>query len=891
MNKICGNKYKWVMRKMTTAIANSDTSFNDKKFLSKQKIRANKSSYIYKEKISVRVTRFIKTAFLYSFIASAAALVIAIFGFFYFYSYYSSIVEKRIASGFWQNRAGIYAAPRTLLVNQKISKDESVDLLRRSGYVEQNSPDGIWNGSFTAGDDSIEIKTYNYLGIKAETANIKFSGNKIVSISNAGNSLEKYDIEPELLTGRSEAKRGINHALKYEEIPENLRNAILTAEDQRFFEHYGLDPKGIARAFYQNLANYEIRQGGSTITQQLVKNTFLTPERSFSRKFEEAFLSIALENRMSKQNIFALYCNEIYLGQYGSAGVHGVEQAARAFFDKDLKDINLTEAATIAAMIKNPNHFAPHKKETEAKTRREWIIAKMREAGKISPDQAQAALKKEIILAKLKRNDQIIAPYFVDAATKVLTTEFQRDPFNTNYNMRVYTTIDTQLQAIAEQSVAGHLDKLNKIYGKKGLNLQASLVALDPQTGQILAMVGGKDYRESQFNRATEAKRQPGSTFKPFVYAAALERGRTPMSVFSDRPTAFVYDNGKPYKPANYGGYYANDEITMKTALAKSSNVAAVEAAMDIGLSRVAGKAEEFGFENIQAYPSMALGTMEVTPLQLAAAYAVFANGGREVRPTFISKIVAGEDKVIYQSMPDENRVVSEKTAYMITDMLKAVVERGTARKAAGALGNNVVFAGKTGSSKDGWFVGYTPNLVTVAWIGVDENEDTNSTGGEIALPLWTEFMKSAIQIRPEFGGENFPMPKGLVTVEIDPETGMLADAYCPHRETVVVPSSASSNIKCLRHQPDLPETLVAENYNDFENEIIILPTNVSTENSSVDEPETRQKKIENIPLLETEKIPRKPKPAVSEPSKKNNRYEDTKTYLESYEIQTDGGV
>ena len=882
---------------MTSAIFNLDKTSGKNKFLKNEKRGAIKNRYVHTEKTSLRLKKILKSALFYSSIALAVAFIISAFGFIYFYSYYSSIVEKRIAAGFWHNRAGIYAAPRTLQKDQKISKESVVELLRRSGYIEKDSPDTVWNGSFTVNDASVEIKTNNYFGTKAETAIIKFSGNKIESISSGASNLENYEIEPEMLAGRSEAKRASNHVLKYEEIPENLRDAILTAEDQRFFEHHGLDLRGIARAIYQNIANYEIKQGGSTITQQLVKNTFLSPERSFRRKFEEAFLSIALENQMSKEDIFALYCNEIYLGQYGSAGVHGVEQAARAYFDKDLKDLNLTEAAAIAAMIKNPNHFAPHKKEAEAKLRRDWILTKMRETGKVSPEQAQTALKTEPALAKPKRDDQTIAPYFVDAATKVLTDEFRRDPFNTNYNMRVYTTIDTQLQTVAEQAVTNHLSKLDKIYRQKGLNLQASLVAIDPKTGHILAMVGGKDYRESQFNRATEARRQPGSTFKPFIYATALEHGRTPMSVFYDRATAFVYDNGKPYKPANYGGSYTNDKITMKTALAKSSNVVAVEAAMDIGLTKVARQAKVFGFENIEAYPSMALGTMEVTPLQLAAAYAVFANGGREVNPTFISKIISGEDNIVYQSMPGENQIISEKTAFMITDMLEAVVERGTARKANGALGKSVAFAGKTGSSKDGWFVGYTPNLVTVAWVGFDENEDIGSTGGEIALPLWTDFMKAAVRIRPEFGGESFPMPKGLVTVDIDPETGMLASAYCPHSETVVVPSSASSNIKCLRHEPDLPETLLAENTEteEFsEGTIVIVPDDISVETSESEAPKPRFERIEDVPLTEVERKPVRIKTDSQEPVRRDSQLKDkkspdTKTYWEDYEMRTNG--
>lgn len=878
---------------MTSVIAKPDKSFDKD-----GKKSVGKNKYVHREKTSQRIKKHLKAGLLYSFVALAITLVLSVFGFIYFYSYYSSVVEKRIINGFWHNRAGIYAAPRTLQKNQKITRETVVDILRRSGYVEKDSPDLVWNGSFKVKGDSVEIKTNNYLRTKAETAVIKFSEDKITSISDGNDELENYAIEPEMLAGRSEAKRASNHVLKYEEIPENLKNAILTAEDQRFFDHFGLDPRGIARAFYQNIANYEIKQGGSTITQQLVKNTFLSPEKSFYRKFEEAFLSIALENQMSKEDIFALYCNEIYLGQYGSAGVHGVEQAASAYFDKDLKDLNLTEAAAIAAMIKNPNHFAPHKKEAEAKERRDWIIAKMREDGKVSSETAQAALKTELALAKPKPTDRTIAPYFVDAATKVLTTEFQRDVFNTNYNLRVYTTIDTQLQTIAEQAVAEHLSKLDKVYSKKGFNLQGSLVAIDPKTGHILAMVGGKDYRESQFNRATEAKRQPGSTFKPFIYATALERGRTPMTVYSDRATAFVYDNGKPYKPANYGSSYSNNEITMKTALAKSSNVVAVEAAMETGLDKIARRAERFGFANIQAYPSMALGTMEVTPLQLAAAYAVFANEGREVKPTFISKIVSGEDDTVYQSTPGQDQIVSAQTAYMITDMLEAVVERGTARKASGALGETVAFAGKTGSTKDGWFVGYTPNLVTVAWIGLDENEDIGATGGEIALPMWTDFMKSAIQIRPELGGENFPMPKGLVSAEIDPETGMLATAYCPDRETVVVPTSVSSNIRCLRHEPDLPPTLVAESIEDeqfAERTIVIVPDTVSVEKPEPEQSVPRFEPIDDLPPSEIERKPVRRKTDSAEPIRRNPPIKDkngseNKTFLESFEMQSERG-
>ena len=331
--------------------------------------------------------------------------------------------------------------------------------------------------------------------------------------------------------------------------------------------------------------------------------------------------------------------------------------------------------------------------------------------------------------------------------------------------------------------------------------LQASIIALDPKTGHILAMVGGRDYRESQFNRATDALRAPGSTFKPIVYATAYERGYTPISVSSDTPTEFALIGGKPYKPENYRGAYAMTNVTLKHALVKSSNVVAVRTAMDVGLGKVADKARDFGFENVTAWPSMALGTLETTPLQLAAAYAVFANGGKRVEPTFIDRVVSGDDKLLYMSLPNEKQIIRENVAYMITDALTSVVKQGTAAKANGALGN-VVFAGKTGSTKDGWFVGYTPNLVTVAWVGLDDNEDLHATGGDIALPMWVDFMKEVIKLRPEYGGTRFNMPRGLTEVTVDPETGMAAGPYCPQRETAIVPTTAAVHVRCLKHEP-----------------------------------------------------------------------------------------
>ncbi|MEO8573089.1 MAG: PBP1A family penicillin-binding protein [Pyrinomonadaceae bacterium] len=754
------------------------------------------------ESRAVRYRRVARKAFFWSSILAVIVFVIGAVASVLFYNHYASIVEKRVNAGFWQTRAGMYAAPYQIRKDQQASPDTIVELLRRAGYIEGNPQGNTWSGSFERTGNNLEITTSDAYNLDLETTTIKFTGNKIYEIRQNGVLADNYQIEPEMLSGRSETKRAKNHVLKFEEIPEHLRNAMIAAEDQRFFEHHGLDPRGIGRAVVANLSGREIKQGGSTITQQLVKNTFLTPERSFTRKFAEAFLSVALENKMSKQDIFAVYCNEIYLGQYGASGVHGVEQAARAYFGKELKDVNLAEAATIAALIKNPRAFSPLKNPENSKMRRNWILGRMHDLDLANDGDIELAKTGEVKLSPPKTSDRSIAPYFVDAAMREITEKFEGDYLNSNFNTRVYTTIDTQMQTIAEKSVAKHLDGLDKYFAKKGKRLQASIVALDPRTGHVLAMVGGRDYRESQFNRATDALRSPGSTFKPIVYATAFERGMTPISVAADRPTEFFMSGGKTYEPANYHDSYSMHNITLKSALVKSSNVIAVKTAMDVGLASVAKKARDFGFQNVEAWPSMALGTSEVTPLQLAAAYAVFANGGSSVQPTFIDKVVSGSDETLHLSNPNSRPIIKEQTAYMVTDALMDVVRRGTAAKANGALGKSVVFAGKTGTTKDGWFVGYTPNLVTVAWVGFDDNEDLHATGGDIALPLWVDFMRDVTQLRPEYGGSSFAMPKGLTQVVIDPETGMAAGDFCPQRETAVVPTSAATFVKCFKHEP-----------------------------------------------------------------------------------------
>jgi penicillin-binding protein 1B len=341
------------------------------------------------------------------------------------------------------------------------------------------------------------------------------------------------------------------------------------------------------------------------------------------------------------------------------------------------------------------------------------------------------------------------------------------------------------------------LDRLDAVYADRGLKPQAALVALDPHTGDVLAMVGGRNYGESQLNRATDALRQPGSTFKPFVYAAALEDGMSPVRLFMDAPRDFVYDRNRIYRPANYGGGYSMREVTMRTGLVRSLNVVTVDIALQTGLARTANLAARFGLPKPERYPALALGTEEVTPLQLAAAYAAFVNEGRRVNPKAIVSV--GEPPAAHAVPVEVDQVVTPTTAYMITNMLAGVIERGTARKARGAVPGTAI-AGKTGTSRDGWFVGYSPNLVCVVWIGFDDNKQLGLTGAEAALPAWVDFMNEAVALRPDLGGENFECPEGIEFVEIDSMTGLISTVTCPVRELIAVTDRLSPNLECYLH-------------------------------------------------------------------------------------------
>lgn len=724
------------------------------------------------------------------------------------YKYYSRIVDARLASGYLSSRAGLYATPRTIKAGQNITRSGLTESLRRAGYAESVDGQGnlIWNGSFRQTDGAIEIRPARRSN-RPSVVRAVFSGptgnESISELTGDDLPLESFILEPEVLSNDFSYKAGKHETLRYSDLPPALIQAILAIEDQRFFKHPGLDPVGIGRALLRNTSDERAGQGGSTITQQLVKNTYLTPEKTLRRKYAEAMLAFALERRLSKEDIFALYCNEVYLGQRGAVAARGVKEAAQIYFGKALKDLSLGEAATLAGMIQGPTHYSPANHPQAAQERRNIVLEAMVRSGSISSAESALAMAQPIVVAPASVSNDALAPYFVDYVNRALESQSHSEPSaGANAHQRVYTTIDLDLQRLAEGAIKKQLARLDAVYSNGKTKPQAALVALDPRTGNVLAMVGGRDYAHSQLNRVTDARRQPGSTFKPFVYAAALEDGMSPVQQFTDAPRDFVYDQNRVYRPANYGGSYSMRDVTMRDGLVRSLNTVTVDVALQTGLARVANLAAEFGLPRPERYPSLALGTEEVTPLQLAAAYATFVNGGRRVHPKAI--IGVGEPKASEPQTDETEQVISPTTAYMVTNMLSDVIDHGTGTAARDAVKGTAI-AGKTGTSRDGWFVGYSQNLVCVVWVGFDDNRQLGLTGAAAALPIWTAFMSGTINLRPELGGENFECPEGIKFVEIDADNGLRSTLTCDHRELIAVTDRLMPNLECFEHG-NLPE-------------------------------------------------------------------------------------
>ena len=617
-----------------------------------------------------------------------------------------------------------------------------------------------------------------------------------------GEPIPPVPLEPPLLGGLRGASRQVKQWVPLTAMPRTLIDAVLATEDRRYYQHVGVDPLAIARALWANLRSGEVVQGGSTITQQLAKNLFYSRERTAFRKIKEALAALMLELKYGKDEILESYLNEIYLGQVESVSIYGVGEAARWYFGKSVQDMTLAEAALLAGMIKAPNGYSPLKNPTMAKERRDLVLTRLREENKLSAPEHEAAARQPIHVVPTPET-VTDAPYFVDFLI-TQASDSAGEPFPPG--VKIVTTLDHVMQRLAEEALERGLARLEAAHPflkQAHAPLQGALVALDPKTGGILALVGGRNYRQSQFNRAVQARRQPGSLFKPLVYLAAFEAGSvggsplTSASLIPDEPLSLPAAHAE-WTPHNYDRRFRGP-VTVRTALEQSLNVPAVRVAHAVGVLPIIQLARRLGIHSpLEPNLSLALGTSEVSLLEITSAFGALAQQGWFVSPTPIQTVTASDGQSLWPGVPERRQAVSPAAAYIMTSLLKGVVERGTAVMAKRA-GITVPVAGKTSttdSTHDAWFVGYTPDLAIGVWVGFDDASELRLTGAQAALPMWADFVRQVIP--PD--SPDFPVPGGILTRKLDPKTGQLATSKCPESIEEVFIEGTEPTEYCALH-------------------------------------------------------------------------------------------
>jgi penicillin-binding protein 1B len=703
------------------------------------------------------------------------------------YRSFSRQIDARLRGETERADPHIFARPFELRRGQAFTIAQLIDRLNDLGYSHRAKSEQP--GEFTVGRDAVLLIPRDGER-KAELVRVVFGVRRgkgpepatidRVELPRTKRTIERFTLDPPLITAVVTSGREKRRDVPLSAIPQRVVQAVLAIEDRRFYEHPGIDPIGLTSAAIGNVfGSRKYMRGGSTITQQLVKNTFLTPEKTLKRKLSEWFMSVALERRLTKDQILTLYLNDVSLGQRGSFAIHGVPEAARLFFSKDVINVTLSEAATIAGVIQSPSRLSPFNNPDAVTERRNVVLQAMADAGYITADTATRSAHEPLQLAPRALDAE--APYFVDYITQELQDKYKA----ATGAVDVYTTLDLHMQHIAQDAVRDGLARVDELLAKrKRQRAQAALIAIDPRTGEVLSFIGGRTYNQSQFNRVIAANRQPGSVFKPFVYLAAFERavaeGRTdvtPASVVLDEPTSFVF-NEQTWTPANYDGQFEGT-ITFRRALALSRNIPTIKVAEAAGYDQVAGLWRRVGAGTTpRPYPSIALGVFEATPFQIASAYTLFPNGGTLKPLHAISRIVKAGGEVPIQVATGKN-IARKDTTYLVTNMMRSVINEGTGAGAR-AAGFTLDAAGKSGTTnelRDAWFVGFTPELLTVVWVGLDDNMPLGLSGTQAALPIWTTFMMRALAGRPNV---SFEAPEGLAYVEIDRDTGKLANPACP---------------------------------------------------------------------------------------------------------------
>ncbi|MGH9491881.1 MAG: transglycosylase domain-containing protein [Terriglobales bacterium] len=733
--------------------------------------------------------------------AAGAVFLSLLASYTYYYLQYAKIVETRMRGQIFNNASKIYARPRVLRVGESARLHQIVNQLRIAGYSEEGEKGESRLGAYRVQGDVLVVQPGPESYHASQGARIRVSDGTVQSISAGENmqSLGSYELEPQLVTALFDSEqRSKRRLISYDDIPKVLVDAVLAIEDRRFFQHSGVNFFRLAEAAWVDFREGSHRQGGSTLTMQISRGFFLTPEKTIRRKLIEMLIAIQLEERFSKKQIFELYANQVYMGQRGSFTITGFGEASRAYFNKDVQSLALPEAALLAALIQRPNYLSPYKNPERALERRNLVLEGMFEMGSITREEADRTKAAPLKLAPLNV-EASDAPYFVDLVKDNLLGRYSERDLNENA-YRIYTTVDFDLQRAAAEAVAEGMKGVDaqvkamrtrrvkvgsrtETKVRAGPQAQVALVALNPHTGEVLALVGGRNYGGSQLNHAL-AKRPTGSAFKPFVYAAAINTALTgaqpvvtPATLLDDSPTTFSFGD-QIYEPRNYKEEY-HGPVTARYALALSLNNATVKLAEMVGYDKVAELARSAGIRSAQATPAVALGAYDATPLDVAGAYTVFANSGVRVSPLMVSSVRDAKGGVIEDFHAERRQVLDARVAYVMTDMLEGVLNFGTAAGVRGR-GFSAPAAGKTGTSHDAWFAGYTSNLLCIVWVGYDDYSDLRLSGANTAAPIWAEFMKRAIALPQYSQVQGFPAPSGVVGVKLDKATNLLSTASCP---------------------------------------------------------------------------------------------------------------
>jgi len=704
----------------------------------------------------------------------------------------------------------LYAQPTRLADGKACGPDRLLAELKVGGYREDGSAGSLPVGCYRRAGGGFAVHLRNFPtpeGRGGGLAEIDLHGGRIAALRLDGKSVDSLVLEPLLLASYYGPDFKERRPVAVAEVPQDLIGAVLAAEDEGFFSHSGISLTGIVRAAWVDVRGRGIRQGGSTLTQQLVKNIYLTQERTLTRKLREVMLTVVLESRFQKKEILEAYLNEIYLGASNGVNLMGVGAAARAYFGKDVGQLTLPEVAVLGGMISAPALYSPIEHPDRSRERRDWVLRRMEKLRLVDAARAERAIASPLAVSPepaVRRR----TPYFADAAAQEAERRFGvSDMDDAGYTL--FSTLDWRDQQAAQRAVEAGLAGLEKGAGRRRKGeLQGALVSVDPATGGILAYVGGRQYAASQFDRAGQAHRQVGSAFKPVVYAAAFEAKRAVPATFLDDSPLTVRVGNRSWTPKNDDGDF-HGWVSARAALEHSYNLATARLALQVGLPKIVELAHAMGIAGtLEAFPSVALGAADVTPVELATVYATLARGG--VRPP-VHALVAVRDRhgkpVAAAALPEPERVLSAPTAYLVTSMLQGVLDRGTGR-AARSLGVEGDLAGKTGTTndqRDSWFAGYSPDRATVVWVGYDDNAPSGLSGARGALPIWGRF---TVAVRPPGGYRTFAQPSGISTAVIDPATGLLATEYCPAVLTEVFPAGQVPTELCSQHQGWSPELL-----------------------------------------------------------------------------------